>query len=70
MEFVSKVIASWSDPLFAGEGMCNMAREIVIAVHERAGYHGLSLGQHRREEGENFATFSLQSPSAQKLGQA
>jgi len=38
MEFISKVIASWSDPLFAGEGMCNMSREIVIAVHERTGY--------------------------------
>ena len=37
-EFISKVVASWADPLMAGDGMRCMAREAIFAVHDRDGY--------------------------------
>jgi len=37
-EYLSKAISSWRAPLFLGDGMANMAREIAIELHERIGH--------------------------------
>jgi len=37
-EYLSKVISSWRDSIFAGDGMCNLSRETAIELHERQGY--------------------------------
>lgn len=37
-EHLSKVISSWRGPLFLGDGMANMSREIATGLHERQGH--------------------------------
>gem|GEM_PF-3183621 len=37
-EYVSKVINSWRAPLYIGDGMANMAREVAMELYQRDGY--------------------------------